>query len=82
MLDWLSRDPDTGAILLDIRGIKDRRRFLSAARAAARLRPVVAIHAGGRLSDPTGRADAVFNAALRRARGDPGGAAGGPAGRR
>ncbi len=67
VLDWLSRDPDTGAILLDIRGITDRRRFLSAARAAARLRPVVAIHAGGRLSDPTGRADAVFNAALRRA---------------
>ncbi len=67
VLDWLSRDPDTGAILLDIRGITDRRRFLSAARAAARLRPVVAIHAGGRLSDPTGRADQVFNAALRRA---------------
>jgi len=67
VLDWLSRDAETGAILLDIRGITDRRRFLSAARAAARLRPVVAIHAGGRLSDPTGRADAVFNAALRRA---------------
>ena len=67
VLDWLSRDPDTGAILLDIRGITDRRGFLSAARAAARLRPVVAIHAGGRLSDPTGRADQVFNAALRRA---------------
>jgi acetyltransferase len=67
VLDWLSRDAETGAILLDIRGITDRRRFLSAARAAARLRPVVAIHAGGRLSDPTGQADAVFNAALRRA---------------
>jgi len=67
VLDWLSRDPGTGAILLDIRGIKDRRRFMSAARAAARLRPVVAIHAGGRLQDPTGRADAVFDAALRRA---------------
>ena len=67
VLDWLSRDPDTGAILLDIRGITDRRRFLSAARAAARLRPVVAIHAGGRLADPSGRADKVFNAALRRA---------------
>ncbi len=67
VLDWLSRDPDTGAILLDIRGIKDRRRFMSAARAAARLRPVVAIHAGGRLRDSSGRADTVFNAALRRA---------------
>jgi len=67
VLDWLSRDPGTGAILLDIRGIKDRRRFMSAARAAARLRPVVAIHSGGRFEDPTGRADAVFDAALRRA---------------
>ena len=67
VLDWLSRDPGTGAILLDIRGIKDRRGFMSAARAAARLRPVVAIHPGGRLQDPTGREDAVFDAALRRA---------------
>ena len=67
VLDWLSRDPGTGAILLDIRTVRDRRRFLSAARAAARLRPVVAIHAGGRLADPDGRGDAVFAAALRRA---------------
>ena len=66
-LDWLSRDPGTGAILLDIRTIRDRSGFLAAARAAARLRPVVAIRAGGRLHDRTGRADAVFDAALRRA---------------
>ncbi len=66
-LDWLSRDPGTGAILLDIRNIRDRRTFLAAARAAARLRPVVAIRAGGRLLDASGRADAVFEAALRRA---------------
>ncbi|WP_264713874.1 bifunctional acetate--CoA ligase family protein/GNAT family N-acetyltransferase [Limobrevibacterium gyesilva] len=66
VLDWLSRDPGTGAILLDIRRIKDRRMFLSAARAAARLRPMVAIRAGGRLLDPSGDADATFVAALRR----------------
>lgn len=66
-LDWLARDPGTGAILLDIRRIKNRRMFISAARAAARSRPVVAIRAGGRLSDPTGLADAVMEAALRRA---------------
>lgn len=66
-LDWLARDPGTGAILLDIRTIRSRRAFLSAARAAARLRPVVAIRAGSRLSDPTGHSDLVFNAALRRA---------------
>ncbi|HWT09199.1 MAG TPA: GNAT family N-acetyltransferase, partial [Roseomonas sp.] len=36
VLDWLARDPGTGAILLDIRRIKNRRMFISAARAAAR----------------------------------------------
>ena len=66
-LDWLSRDPGTGAILLDIRRIKNHRLFLSAARAAARLRPVVAIRAGLRLLDDDGVADLTFEAALRRA---------------
>ena len=66
-LDFLSRDTATGPILLDIRRIRDRRAFLSAARAAARLRPVVALRAGGRLLDPSGRAEAVFDAALKRA---------------
>ena len=68
VLDWLSRDPNTGAILLDIRRLKDHRAFLSAARAAARLRPVVAIRAGGRLlDDGGGEAELAFEAALRRA---------------
>jgi acetyltransferase len=66
-LDWLSRDPGTSAIVLDVRLIKDRRAFLSAARAAARLRPVVAMRAGARLLDPSGMADLAFEAALRRA---------------
>jgi acetyltransferase len=66
-LDWLSRDPGTAAILLDLRRIKNRRQFISAARAAARTRPVVAIRAGGRLADRSGTADAVMGAALRRA---------------
>ena len=66
-LDWLSRDPGTGAILLEIRQLKDRRRFISAAKAAARLRPVVAMHAGVRLLDPAGGPELVFEAALRRA---------------
>ena len=65
-LDWLSRDPGTGAILLDIRRLKDARMFLSAARAAARLRPVVAMRAGGMLLDASGTADAVLEAALNR----------------
>ncbi len=67
VLDWLSRDPGTGAILLDIRLLRDRRAFLSAARAASRLRPVVAIRPGGLLADPSGAAERAFEAALRRA---------------
>ena len=67
VLDWLARDPGTGAILLDIRHLKDRRSFLSASRAASRLRPMVAIRAGGLLLDPDGAADAALVAALRRA---------------
>jgi hypothetical protein len=67
VLDWLSRDPGTGPILLDIRRIKNSRAFLSAARAASRLRPVVAIRAGGRLLDPSGDADRALEGALRRA---------------
>lgn len=66
-LDWLARDAGTAAILLDIRRIKNRRQFVSAARAAARTRPVVAIRAGVRFEDATGTADAVMDAALRRA---------------
>jgi acetyltransferase len=66
-LDWLSRDPGTGAILLEVSRIKNRRGFLSAARAAARGRAVVAIRtapdAAARAALP---AEAVFEAALRR----------------
>ena len=67
ILDLLAREPGVGAILLDIRAIRDRRAFLSAARAAARMRPIVALHAGARHVDTTGRHDQVFEAALRRA---------------
>jgi acetyltransferase len=67
VLDWLSHDGGTGAILLDLRRIKQRRAFISAARAAARLRPVVAIRAGARLGDPSGLAEAALAAALQRA---------------
>jgi len=67
VLDGLSRAVDTGAILLDIRHIEDHRQFLSAARAAARMRPVVAIRAGLRLLSPDGAADLSFEAAMRRA---------------
>jgi acetyltransferase len=66
-LDWLSRDSGTGAVLLDIRRIRDRRAFLSAARATTRTHPVVALRAGARRDDASGISDAVMAAALRRA---------------
>jgi acetyltransferase len=67
VLDYLSRDPGTGTIVLDIRTVKNPRAFLSAARAAARLRPMVAISPGHLLADPSGEAEAAIEAALRRA---------------
>lgn len=66
-LDWLARDSHTACVLLDIRRIKQRRLFVSAARAVARTRPVLALRAGGRMEDPDGTADAVMAALLRRA---------------
>ncbi len=66
-LDWLARDAAAGAVLLDIRRIKNRRMFISAARATARTRPVVALRPGGRRDDASGTTDAVMEAALRRA---------------
>ncbi|GGC42160.1 GCN5 family N-acetyltransferase [Siccirubricoccus deserti] len=66
-LDWLARQADTGAVLLDLRRIRNRRAFISAARATARTHPVVALRAGGRLADAAGIGDAVMEAALRRA---------------
>lgn len=66
-LDWLCQDRSTGAILLEIGQIRDRRGFLSAARAASRVRPVVAIRSGPYAPDPDRTAAPVFEAALRRA---------------
>ncbi len=76
LLDYLGSDPSTRAILLYIESIHQRRNFMSAARAAARNKPVIAIKAG-RVAESaraaashTGAvagADAVYDAALRRA---------------
>jgi acetyltransferase len=45
-LDYLVSDPETKAILLYIEGIKDSRRFMSSLRAAARIKPVIALKVG------------------------------------
>ncbi len=66
VLDHLSRDADTRAIMLEIDRLRNPRAFLSAARAAARLRPVVAIAPGLRLRDALG-GPLALEAALARA---------------
>ena len=46
MLDWLANDPKTRAILLYVESITAPRKFMSAARAAARNKPVILVKAG------------------------------------
>lgn len=46
MLDFLGSDPQTRAILLYIESIDQARKFMSAARAAARNKPVIVVKAG------------------------------------
>ena len=45
-LDYLATDPKTKAILLYIEGVYDSRRFMSSLRAAARVKPVIALKVG------------------------------------
>jgi acetyltransferase len=75
-LDYLAGDPGTKAILLYIESIHERRSFMSAARAAARIKPVVVIKAGRvaegakAAASHTGAlagADNVYDAAISRA---------------
>jgi acetyltransferase len=76
MLDYLASDPKTRAILLYAESIESPRKFMSAARAAARNKPVIVVKAGrsphGQLAaaSHTGAlagSDIVFDAALARA---------------
>jgi acetyltransferase len=66
ILDLISGDPAAGAVLLDLRRIKNRRAFVSAARAAARSRPVAVLRPGVR-AEAGAEASRVLDAALRRA---------------
>ena len=76
LLDWLASDPHTSAILLYIESIEAPRKFMSAARAAARNKPVIVVKAGRAgngmkaAASHTGAlagSDLVFDAAIRRA---------------
>ncbi len=76
MLDYLANDRQTEAILLYIEAITHPRKFMSAARAAARMKPVIVVKAGRHpegaraAASHTGAlagSDAVYDAAFRRA---------------
>jgi acetyltransferase len=76
ILDFLGHDAATDSIMLYTEGVDDARRFMSALRAAARVKPVVVMKAGrhaedaGAASFHTGAlvgGDDVFDAAMRRA---------------
>lgn len=76
MLDYLAADPQTRAVLLYAEGLTHGRKFMSAARAASRLKPVLVLKAGRSnagaraATSHTGvlaGADAIYDAAFRRA---------------
>lgn len=75
-LDYLAADDDTHAILIYMEAVTEPRKFMSAARAAARAKPVIVVKAGRHAaaakaaSSHTGAlagVDAVYDAAFRRA---------------
>lgn len=76
VIDYLARDPETKAILLYIEAVTSARKFLSAARAASRNKPIIAIKAGRQKEGASAAAshtgalagrDDVYEAALQRA---------------
>ncbi|MDH5227008.1 MAG: acetate--CoA ligase family protein, partial [Gammaproteobacteria bacterium] len=76
ILDFLVRDATTDGIMLYLESVGDARRFMSALRAAARVKPVVVMKSGRALESRGGLAfhagsivggDDVFDAAMRRA---------------
>ncbi len=76
MLDWLASDAQTRAVLLYVESLSSARKFMSAARAAARNKPVLVVKAGRfsagqqAAASHTGAlagSDPVVDAAIRRA---------------
>jgi len=76
MLDYLANDAQTRAVLLYVEAVTHARKFMSAARAAARVKPVIVVKAGRHAEAARAAAshtgalagsDAVYDAAFRRA---------------
>jgi acetyltransferase len=64
MLDYLAQDSQTYAILMYLESVRHPRRFLSAARAAARLKPVIALKPRAYRGNPV--EEGIYDAAARR----------------
>ncbi|MCA1855221.1 bifunctional acetate--CoA ligase family protein/GNAT family N-acetyltransferase [Massilia oculi] len=76
LLDWLAADPDTDAILLYVESVRQARKFMSAARGAARGKPTLVVksgraagaaHAAFSHTGALAGSDLVYDAAIRRA---------------
>src|SRR5690606_17437596 len=66
VLDYLAMDARTDSIALYLEETSSSRRFSSALRAAASVKPVVVLKVGHGASEQSAAQDAVFNALLRR----------------
>ena len=66
-LDYLIHDPQTRHILLYVDHVGNARQLMSALRSAARVKPIILLKAGRHAPGGDGTADAVFDAAMRRA---------------
>jgi acetyltransferase len=67
LLDQLASDPRTRSILLYLDAVESPRKFMSAARAAARNKPVIVVRSGRAGPQRSARDDAVYDAAFARA---------------
>jgi acetyltransferase len=67
LLDQLASDGRTRSILLYIESIESPRKFMSAARAAARNKPVIVVRSGHAAAGVPADADRVYDAAIARA---------------
>jgi acetyltransferase len=67
MLDLLASDARTRSILLYLEAVESPRKFMSAARAAARNKPVIVVRAGRAAPGQSADADRVYDAAFARA---------------
>ncbi|MBC41174.1 MAG: GNAT family N-acetyltransferase [Pusillimonas sp.] len=67
LLDYLATDSRTDSIAVYLEQLPSPRALFSALRAAAAVKPVVVLKAGGGSRNPNSESDAVFNALLRRA---------------